>query len=1122
MKCSSIFVLLILVVPAVPLGASSGSEGSAGARSDPAIAPSDSHNGTASWDFSDYGAYCATGVNLGTGGAELPKTYLPGPVTWTKLANMGAGGQREAFSAAYDDVNGQVIVHGGRYFGFGMQDTDWYRPLQTYDPALNAWTDHGAAKLPAGNVGVWDGPDGAFLTHGGYSTYLDMQGQTAYSVQNATFAWLPSTQAWSQRADGPRLYHHAAVYDPDDGLMITMGGMDTRKLLNQTLTTYYNTINIYNYSTDRWSQRNASGSLPPVRAYHSAVWDNESGQMIIFGGYSTQGALSDCWAYNYTQNRWTQLTSATPSRYMHAAAWDPVRSEMIICAGRAGGLNANDTLVFDPSANAWSSSTKLAASSRILCSGAFDTGRDQMIVLGGGDGSGQNQLQDANARRHGDPTTEYVAFGSVQSGAMDLGPAFHSINKVSWDGDMPVGTGVTLRFRAANLNVNAAQFAEMANGSAPTQQGRYVQWNLTLQSSADRKSAPEVWAVRVDYTLNTRPAANATGPAQASKRSLVQLSGTGTDEDGDELAYRWTKLSGPAVALNTPDMPSASFTPVSSGTYVFTFVVSDPYADSPASTVTVSVLNRRPRAETGQDQSGHKGELIQVTGLGIDEDRDPLTYEWTQTGGPNVTLVQPTLQNLSFVPAKIGNYTFRLVVDDGEEKSAPAVANVVIEGMAPEAVLSAAPSSTYLNENVNLSASGSADTDGRLVAYDYDFGDGNRTGWTFSEKANHSYMKPGTYNATVKVKDDDGFVSEPSPAVKITVQNRPPVTGASVTPETGNTSTVFKFLVPKGETYDPDGTIVSYFWDFGDGTNATSTTATHKFLTKGFFEVRFIVTDNWGATTEQVIDIVVVNRPPDVQASVPAQTFTMKTGWEQLFSADAADPDTDAVTYSWTINGAARPETGNRLFFKPEKPGAYRIVLTISDGESETVQAWDVTVKKKSEAVAESNLGQLIIPAAIIIVVAAIGAAAFAVRRAKPKEAPLEVFAPPGYKPGDALPEVTLATDERARGRAGEGTSERRASTPPSSASAESAEPVATVMAMTPAAGGPAPMEAIPYAEPIAPSAGSAAMEAQPITDDTAVPAAPSPAPRAPQSYQPPPKSGLSPREPYAEQIWKK
>ena len=149
--------------------------------------------------------------------------------------------------------------------------------------------------------------------------------------------------------------------------------------------------------------------------------------------------------------------------------------------------------------------------------------------------------------------------------------------------------------------------------------------------------------------------------------------------------------------------------------------------------------------------------------------------------------------------------------------------------MAPEAVLSAAPAATYLNETVNFSASGSADTDGKLVSYEYDFGDGNRTGWTFSEKANHSYMKPGTYNATVKVKDDDGFVSEPSPAVKISVQNRPPVTGASVTPETGNTSTVFKFLVPKGATYDPDGTIVYYFWDFGDGTNATSTTATHQF-----------------------------------------------------------------------------------------------------------------------------------------------------------------------------------------------------------------------------------------------------------------------------------------------------
>ena len=1125
MKCSSLVTALVLVCMLAPPGyPSGGAAPGAGPRSDPEIVPSGSHHQTAGWDFSAPGAYCATAVELAPGRVDLSMTAVPGTDRWSQLANLGAGAQREDFSAAYDDTNNQVIVHGGRYFANGMQDTDWFRPLRTYDCALNSWTDRGESKLPAGNVGVWDGPDGAFLTHGGYYTYFDLnQSVTVHVVYNSTFAWLPTTQSWSQRAGGPVLYHHAAVYDPDDGLMLIMGGMNTLPSGNGSRDYYYNNLHTYNYTTDTWSQRNATGLRPSARAYHSAVWDNESGQMIIFGGMGSQGALSDCWAYNYTLNRWTQLASASVSRYMHAASWDPERAEMTVCAGRAGVANSNETLKFDPSANAWSASVKLPASARILTAGAFDTQGRRMIVCGGGDGSGQNQLQDAWALRRGDPVAEYLQWGSLQPAALDLGPAFHSVDKVSWDGDMPVGTGVSLRFRSSNFDVNATSFTETANGSRPQQQGRYIQWNITMQSSPDRRLSPELWAVRVEYTLNNKPVANATGPGVAFKRSLVQLSGTATDEDGDELAYKWTRLSGPPAALNDPGMPSASFWPNASGTYVFTLVVSDPFADSRASTVTVTVNNRRPRAEAGPDQTGGKNELFLFNGRGIDEDRDPLSYEWTQLAGPNVSFVAGD-QNLTFRAAKLGNYTFRLVVDDGEEQSAPAIVNATVAGLAPEAALTAIPATTHINESVGFSASGSTDADGKLVAYEFDFGDGNRTGWNSGASANHSYARPGVYNATVRVRDDDGFVSEPSGPVRITVQNRPPVTGASVTPGTGDTSTRFNFLVPKGGTYDPDGTIVSYYWDFGDGTNATSTTAVHTYRQKGRFEVRFRVTDNWGAVTEQVLDVTVLNRPPEVQASAPAQSFTLNAGWEQLFSADAVDPDADNITYSWTINGAARPETGNRLFFKPDKTGTYRIVLTISDGENQTVRAWDVTVKKKPDAVQETNVLQYALPGAIIIILAAVGVAAFSIRRAKPKEAPLEVYAPPGYKPGDELPGATPASDQKAAGSGQQWTSPTAPSStpPPSPASVESSEPVATVMAMAASAVGPAPMEAIPYAEPIAPSTGSAAMEAQPITDDAPAPAAPSPAPPAPQSYQPPPKSGLSPREPYAEQMWRK
>lgn len=49
-------------------------------------------------------------------------------------------------------------------------------------------------------------------------------------------------------------------------------------------------------------------------------------------------------------------------------------------------------------------------------------------------------------------------------------------------------------------------------------------------------------------------------------------------------------------------------------------------------------------------------------------------------------------------------------------------------------------------------------------------------------------------------------------------------------------------------SYDLDGTIVSYFWDFGDGTTATGAVVSHSYATVGTYTVVLTVTDNDGLT----------------------------------------------------------------------------------------------------------------------------------------------------------------------------------------------------------------------------------------------------------------------------------
>ncbi|MFO7547773.1 MAG: PKD domain-containing protein, partial [Acidimicrobiia bacterium] len=90
------------------------------------------------------------------------------------------------------------------------------------------------------------------------------------------------------------------------------------------------------------------------------------------------------------------------------------------------------------------------------------------------------------------------------------------------------------------------------------------------------------------------------------------------------------------------------------------------------------------------------------------------------------------------------------------------------ENRPPVAVASATPTTGEAPLEVSFSSTGSDDTDGTIVAYGWDFGDG----WT-STAANpiHTYQTAGTYTATLTVTDDDGATG--TDTVTITVETPP-------------------------------------------------------------------------------------------------------------------------------------------------------------------------------------------------------------------------------------------------------------------------------------------------------------------------------------------------------------
>ena len=110
---------------------------------------------------------------------------------------------------------------------------------------------------------------------------------------------------------------------------------------------------------------------------------------------------------------------------------------------------------------------------------------------------------------------------------------------------------------------------------------------------------------------------------------------------------------------------------------------------------------------------------------------------------------------------------------------------------------------------------------------------------------------------------------------------------------TGSCSQLVCSVDGTGST-DPDGSIASYAWDWGDGAASTGPTAGHTFATGGAKTVTLLVTDNLGKTAA-VSHMLTATAPGDQPRAADAFGRTLTSGWG---SADAGGP--------WTIGTASK------------------------------------------------------------------------------------------------------------------------------------------------------------------------------------------------------------------------
>ena len=205
---------------------------------------------------------------------------------------------------------------------------------------------------------------------------------------------------------------------------------------------------------------------------------------------------------------------------------------------------------------------------------------------------------------------------------------------------------------------------------------------------------------------------------------------------------------------------------------------------------------------------------------------------------------------------------------------------------------------------VIFDASNSTDVGSGIASVIWDFGDGT-TGTEIAET--HTYNNPGSYNVTLTVTDFYGNTGYDTVTI---IANEPEAPTAKIVTvpadPTGSAPFTVYFDAYKSES---EAEIISYNWDFGDGSSATGVTKSHTYSNIGTYTAILTVTDSNGKKGYDSVKIevkkapiAVINTTPDPPTGVAP--FTV------YFDAYESTSESGIVSYAWDFGDGSTGGTG--------------------------------------------------------------------------------------------------------------------------------------------------------------------------------------------------------------------
>ena len=422
----------------------------------------------------------------------------------------------------------------------------------------------------------------------------------------------------------------------------------------------------------------------------------------------------------------------------------------------------------------------------------------------------------------------------------------------------------------------------------------------------------------IDVLIRRSPVARIDVPSIVAAGETVILDGSGSTTTGADIdRYDWSFNDG--VTATGPRISRSFDAP---GDYLATLSIKDT-SGHPCDSGNVTArfrANGAPVAVAGADRRTEVGTTLQFDGSdSYDRDGEIVSHDWSL--GDGFTGSGPAVNHAFSAP---GTYDVTLsVTDDAGVSNSTSTDSLTVFVNDPPVASAGPDRSVSVAEVITFDGSASSDSDGRLIAHEWDFGDG--TGAT-GERTEYAYGTPGVYTVRLTVTDDSDTASRStSDSLQVRV-NAAPVADAGA----DQVVTASEVRFDASGSSDADDRIASYHWDFGDGTTGEGPTPVHVYERTGLYEVRLTVTDASGTRLNSASDtmMVRVNTPPIADAG---PDLVGSPGEELVFQGNrSVDPDGDIASWEWDFKDGSTG-SGEIVAHTFETPGRYFVRLKVTD-----------------------------------------------------------------------------------------------------------------------------------------------------------------------------------------------